>query len=443
MIAMWGANSFRTMQKLLGLFSGCYLRGSQNIRMAKQLKPIEGHIAQINAPRFAEDRNMWVMMVKENGKWQAVTSRNEEKIKSYHQLLESKRIAQSINTNIQATSLSASRVRLAEYAYKVLERHSPEEDALLKAAEYFAQKQPILQSPLLSECVEKFLLKQKKRNLSNATCKDYKYILEEAVADHNGLRIQEITPSMWTAFIEKKKHPVTQRSRYIYLKAFLSFCNGKNNPEATERRWLDSIPLCWEAPKTETHEIVSYNFDEVVDVLKEANRNGALGFYVMRLFSMMRSHEYERFIDLGGGDTLDSNRFIDLSNNRITINNFVYRKRGNSENRGRYYNDIHPTFRLWLEYFKANDIKIWSNHKLIKRLTKESTNPKAKAHNILRHTAITFHAIRFSDPLRTAYIAGNSVGIISNHYLNMNIGKTDAELFYDLTPSKAKELGIL
>ena len=73
MIAMWGAKSFRTMQKLLGLFSGRYLRGSQNIRMAKQLKPIEGHIAQINAPRFAEDRNMWVMMVKENGKWQAVT----------------------------------------------------------------------------------------------------------------------------------------------------------------------------------------------------------------------------------------------------------------------------------------------------------------------------------------------------------------------------------
>jgi hypothetical protein len=56
------------MGKLLGLFSGRYLTGSQNIRMAKQLKPIEGHIAQINAPRFAEDRNMWVMMVKENGK---------------------------------------------------------------------------------------------------------------------------------------------------------------------------------------------------------------------------------------------------------------------------------------------------------------------------------------------------------------------------------------
>jgi hypothetical protein len=30
--------------------------------MAKQLKQIEGHIAQINAPRFAEDRKMWVMI---------------------------------------------------------------------------------------------------------------------------------------------------------------------------------------------------------------------------------------------------------------------------------------------------------------------------------------------------------------------------------------------
>ena len=64
MIAMWDANSFEMMGKLLGLFSGRYLRGSQNMCMAKQLKQIEGHIAQINAPRFAEDRNMWVMMLK-------------------------------------------------------------------------------------------------------------------------------------------------------------------------------------------------------------------------------------------------------------------------------------------------------------------------------------------------------------------------------------------
>ena len=72
MIAMWGANSFKTMGKLLGLFSGRYPRGSQNIRMAKQLKQIDGHIAQINAPRFAEDRNMWVIFIKDNEKSKGV-----------------------------------------------------------------------------------------------------------------------------------------------------------------------------------------------------------------------------------------------------------------------------------------------------------------------------------------------------------------------------------
>jgi len=76
-------------------------------------------------------------------------------------------------------------------------------------------------------------------------------------------------------------------------------------------------------------------------------------------------------------------------------------------------------------------------------MLKKSRNPKDRSHNILRHTAITFHALRFSDPLRTSYVAGNSVGIVTNHYLNMTIPKGDAEAFYDLTPIKAKELGIL
>jgi hypothetical protein len=31
--------------------------------MGKQLKQIDDQIAQINDPRFGEDRNMWVMMV--------------------------------------------------------------------------------------------------------------------------------------------------------------------------------------------------------------------------------------------------------------------------------------------------------------------------------------------------------------------------------------------
>ena len=157
---------------------------------------------------------------------------------------------------------------------------------------------------------------------------------------------------------------------------------------------------------------------------------------------MMRTHEYRRFIELGG-QTVGTNRFLDLENGRITINNFVYRKRGQSENRGRYYNEMPSAFKEWLEYFKAEDINLSIKPKVVTKMLKKSKNPKDRSHNILRHTAITFHALKFSDPLRTSYIAGNSVGIITNHYLNMNVPKADAESFYDFTPMKAKELGIL
>jgi len=410
--------------------------------MGKQLRNFEGRIDAVSQPRFAADRNVWVLMVKENGKWIAVVSRNEEKIKAHYDLIEAKRIAQTINTSVQATSLSASKVRTAEYAFSLLEKHSVEDQALIRAAELFAKQLPVLGSPLLSDCSSKFLLKQKKRNLSSATYNDYTYLLKELCHDFDGKRIGEITPTMWTAFIEKRKHPGTQRARFIYLKSFLNFCAGKNNPEATEQKWIDRVPLYWEMPKTEVQEIVSYSFDEVVDLLKRAKTNGTLGFFVMRLFSMMRTHEYRRFIELGG-QTVGTNRFIDVESGRITINNFVYRKRGQSENRGRYYNELPSAFKEWLEYFKAEGTSLWVKPKVVTKMLKKSKNPRDRSHNILRHTAITFHALRFSDPLRTSYIAGNSVGIVTNHYLNMNIPKTDAESFYDLTPIKAKELGIL
>jgi hypothetical protein len=50
--------------------------------MAKQLRSFDGNIEQVKQPRFATDRKVWVMMVKENGIWTAVVSRDEERIKA-------------------------------------------------------------------------------------------------------------------------------------------------------------------------------------------------------------------------------------------------------------------------------------------------------------------------------------------------------------------------
>jgi len=39
---------------------------------------------------------------------------------------------------------------------------------------------------------------------------------------------------------------------------------------------------------------------------------------------------------------------------------------------------------------------------------------KGKKRNILRHTAITYHTLKFRDPMRTAYVAGKSVYLFAD-----------------------------
>jgi hypothetical protein len=50
--------------------------------MARAFRPITGNITKLNDPYFAEQRGMWVMMVKENDRWLAINSRDEAKIRA-------------------------------------------------------------------------------------------------------------------------------------------------------------------------------------------------------------------------------------------------------------------------------------------------------------------------------------------------------------------------
>ena len=68
---------------------------------------------------------------------------------------------------------------------------------------------------------------------------------------------------------------------------------------------------------------------------------------------------------------------------------------------------------------------------------------KIKGLNVLRHTAITFHLLNFKESILTSKIGGTSLAMIERHYLSKNIPTIDAESFYKLTPTKAKELNII
>ena len=195
--------------------------------MARDFKPITGNITKLNAPYFAEQRGLWVMMVKENDRWIAINSRNEEKIRGYHALLETRKAAQTLNLSVQPTTLTHERVKMAEFAYGVLGDVKPNE--LVDAANLLREQKLKLKVPTVIEAANHFLEKQEKRQLSDFTMRDYRRLVRHLTAEFPTQRLSDITSSDLTRFIEKADHIVKQRSRYIYLKAFIQFCGGKHN----------------------------------------------------------------------------------------------------------------------------------------------------------------------------------------------------------------------
>ena len=93
--------------------------------MARAFKELTGNITKLNEPHFVADRGLWVMMVKENDRWIAINSRDEQKIRSYHALLTTRKTANTLNISVQATTLTQERVKMAEYAYGILGETHP------------------------------------------------------------------------------------------------------------------------------------------------------------------------------------------------------------------------------------------------------------------------------------------------------------------------------
>lgn len=414
---------------------GCLLIESDNCGMARAFKEISGNITKLNPPHFAADRGIWVMMVKENDRWIAINSRDEAKIRDYHALLETRRTAKTLNLSVQATTLTQERVKMAEYAYGILGDSQPKE--IVDAAQLLCQQKERGNVPTIADAADLFIAKQQKRQLAAYTIRDYGRLVKWLKATFGDRNLSTLTPDDVTAFIEEPKHPVSQRSRYIYLKSFLSFCGGKMNPHCNGHPWVKPGLIQWEPPKTDLHEIKVYSFDEIVELLKAAQKKGVLPHFIFRLFGLLRYDEMIRFTSIH--PTVKGHPLISLEAQRITFNAQVYKKRSRGEHRGRFYNNLHPTFLAWLNKFANEGLEIrasdWTE-RAVRRSIKDDRN-------LLRHTAITYHCLAFKNPLQTAYIAGNSVGIIQNHYLNMNVPEADALKLYQLTPAEAEKLGIL
>ena len=225
--------------------------------MAREFKQITGTITKINTPYYAEKRGLWVMMVKSNNSWVAINSRDEAKIKEYYALLEQQKSALNLNLKVQATTLEGNWLKAAEYSAGMIQQAkiADPHEMMNAVATHIKVINETKNIPTVETACDLFITKQLKRQLSHYTEKDYRRLVRELKARFGKRLVSELTSTELTSFIEELEHPVSQRARYIYLKAFMSFCGGKLNPHCEGVAWVKPGLLQWEPPKTDMHEI--------------------------------------------------------------------------------------------------------------------------------------------------------------------------------------------
>lgn len=437
---------------------------------------IEGKIDSVRPPKLSSKNLRYFIFVKVNGKWKNIVRTKENKaIDVYEKILEQQR-EQSVNVDRKVTYLTNKQIKDCEIAIDKLIHHYGKDEVdqkrlMIESVKMFINRTPSLKCPFVSECCEMFI-DQRKEVVSDITLRDYKYILRRLTLIYGDQPINEIRTSDMKEYIENYDNS-GRKATHIYLRSFFQFCVGKDNPHSENGvGWIQNNPICWTIPKVEYNEPTVLSYDEIIDVLLRCssianrmngmkrnnkpycrNRNELVAYYIFRLFSLMRSSEFQRLVDIGGSD-ISKNKFFDYERDRIILSTEIYRKKG-SINRfgvGRQITPLNETFKEWMNWIIEYKIPLnFPNgrygelelREVCKDKKMDSSGRTIKGLNVLRHTAITYHLLNFKESILTSKIAGTSLGMIERHYLSKNIPTLDSEKLYSLTPTKAKELAII
>ena len=436
--------------------------------MSRKLN-ISGNIEKVKPPRLSSKTGRFVISIKANSKWQNVWRKEESDAMSVYDTLCTLQKEQSINIHRKTTYLNEENLRMCEIAVDKLNMYySPElvceNRLIIKAIEKYIKTTPTIQTPPLHEAVQKFVYEREKW-ASPITVRDYKYILNRLCLIYGEKRVDEITVDDMRDYFSEFEN-TSRTATWIYLKSFFNFCMGKDNPYITsEIGWINYNPINWRKPKSEFQDPDVLSFNTVLKLLMycntvsnsmkgnkgnnkyySRNERELIAYYIFRLFSCTRKEEFIRIVNLGGTD-ITQNKYLDLERGKIILTPDVYKKKSSSLSggRGRVHSPLNTSFMEWLNWMVENNIRLTypRGRYLEIELGKICKEEGLRKHNILRHTAITFHLLKNKQSQLTSKIAGTSLFMIETHYLNKNISTSEAEKFYELNPAKAIELGII
>lgn len=429
----------------------------------------QGAVEKVIPPRFSSKNGYWIVGYKVLATWKYVWRRRESDALEVFEHLCTLRDEAKASISRQSTRLTESLLAECERMIDALNQKYGAERVeqrrlLSEAVNLFIKRTPQIDAPYLDDVVDKFL-EHRKEKVTEITHRDYMRTLTKLKAAYGDTRINEVDSTAVREFFELYDNKRCKQT-HIYLNAFFEWCAGKDNPYANDGRgWIERNPISWKAPNSNHNEPDVLSFTGIVNILMlvgprnsaiEGTRgpskyystkaNHLIGYYLFRLFSLMRSEEYFRMVAIGGKD-ISKNKFIDWERKKLVLTPEVYKKRGamSGMTHGRIFEPIHDTFWEWMSWMKEMRIplSVPCKRKGDVELKEVCKKEKINGRNILRHTSITYHMLKFQDMPLTCKCAGTSLVMINRHYWGKNIATSDATQFYELTPKRAEEMGII
>lgn len=399
--------------------------------------------------------NTFCLKFRRNGEktWESLKNQDESVLNAQRDRWNASIVVGPTGKRIVPTELSDPQLRHAEMAFVLMRQKGwfqddAEAHNLLDLVNFAIIKQGPAksQAPLLVDCIDTFLAVKRERmdkgRLRKPTFNELKRILKSgATSLANSFpdrRVTQVSAKDLENLINGKESDSQRHKSRTVFNNFYEYASGKHNQTA----WLDKNPIR-NIPKIDVQQgaVCSYSFAEIVKLLTAARKEKQLAYFVFRLFTLARREETLKLIKIGGTN-IAANKYIGDRN--ITFTKEMVKTKKEQLKGGRRV-PIDATLQEWLTYFKKKKIPLWFRPKRDVKVREAITEKIGDGFaNIVRHTAITFHAKRYRNTDKTAQLAGHTILMLWDRYYNYDgVTETEARKLYQLSPQVARKLGIL
>ena len=178
--------------------------------------------------------------------------------------------------------------RMMSEAFAGMRYASETQQDLLSILRWYARRgRMLLQSPSVEACVEKFLWSKQAENLNAVTIMGYRSRLRRFAERYGHWLPELITEQEVLLFLRPWKNPTTRLGRIHCLSTFFEWTVHKHYATANPIGGIIRPPRYSSSGDF-------YRLDEVRDILSRVRHEEQLGFWVLSLFSGMRTVEIRR-----------------------------------------------------------------------------------------------------------------------------------------------------